>query len=82
MITLSGVRDTIKEMLPSCDGAYLGDSDFQVRQTSFWTDQKAKKLMELRRKWNPENRICGYLDHGDVSGMEGLENINKWSNGY
>lgn len=76
------VRSIMKEVAPKCDGAYLGDSDFQIRQTSFWTEVKAKKLMELRRKWNPDNRLCGYLDHGDKSGMEGLMNINSWSEGY
>ncbi|KAF4625090.1 hypothetical protein G7Y89_g13076 [Cudoniella acicularis] len=59
-------------------GAYLGDSDFQVRRTRFWGEKQGKRLMELRRKWDPEGRICGYLDEGDRSGTAGLENIHEW----
>lgn len=76
------VLDTMRKIVPHTEGAYLGDSDFQIRQTKFWTDVKAKKLMELRRKWNPADRICGYLNHGDTAGIEGLKNLNEYSNGY
>lgn len=55
-------------------GAYLGDSDFQVRQTRYWADENAKRLMNIRRRWDPQGRICGYLDAGDVSGVNGLTN--------
>lgn len=75
------VHDTMRKVAPDCEGAYLGDSDFQVRQTRFWTDDKAKKLMELRRKRDPEGRICGYLDHGDKAGLAGLLNTNEWCDG-
>ncbi|CAO2653582.1 Nn.00g029930.m01.CDS01 [Neocucurbitaria sp. VM-36] len=76
------VRSSMKQVAPQCEGAYLGDSDFQVRQTKFWTDDKAHTLMELRRKWDPSGRICGYLDHGDQAGVRGLLNTNEWYNGY
>ena len=69
-------RDIMMEMTPKCDGAYLGDSDFQVRQTKYWTDEKARKLMEFRRERDPEGRICGYLDRGDKAGVRGLLNTN------
>ncbi|GAB7355621.1 hypothetical protein MBLNU459_g6345t1 [Dothideomycetes sp. NU459] len=75
------VHETMKRIAPSCEGAYLGDSDFQVRQTKFWTDDKAKQLMELRRKRDPEGRICGYLDHGDKAGLAGLLNKDEWCDG-
>lgn len=68
------VRDIMREVAPHCEGAYLGDADFQVRQTKFWTDEKALKLMALRREWDPSGRICGYLDSGDQSGAMGLSN--------
>lgn len=76
------VRDTMKKVVPHCDGAYMGDSDFQVRQTKYWTDDKAHKLMDLRRKRDPSGRVCGYLDHGDGSGVRGLLNTEGWCNGY
>lgn len=55
----------MKDLAPLCDGAYLGDSDFQVRRPKFWTDQKERRLMDIRRKWDPEGRICGYLGLDD-----------------
>lgn len=76
------VRKTMKHIAPHTDGAYLGDSDFQVRQTKYWTDEKARKLMAIREKRDPDGRICGYLDHGDSTGVRGLKNNNEWCNGY
>jgi len=32
----------------------------------------------VRRKWDPQGRLCGYLDQGDKSGVEGLENAHEW----
>ncbi|KAF9638572.1 FAD linked oxidase [Lasiodiplodia theobromae] len=61
------------------EGAYLGDSDFQVRRTRFWGKEQGTKLMQLRKKWDPEGRICGYLDQGDRSRQNGLENVHEWS---
>ena len=77
----SWVRNVMRKIVPHSDGAYLGDSDFQVRQTKFWTDEKARQLMDVRRKWDPKGRICGYLNHGDDSGVRGLLNQDEWCNG-
>jgi hypothetical protein len=73
------VRTIMAKVEKHSTGAYLGDSDFQVRRTQFWEDSQAKKLMEIRRKWNPEGRICGFLDQGDKSGVNGLENRHEWA---
>ncbi|KAL2844818.1 hypothetical protein BJY01DRAFT_263783 [Aspergillus pseudoustus] len=59
-------------------GAYLGDSDFQERQTRYWSESNGAQLREIRRKWDPTGRICGYLDKGDVSGVKGLANVHEW----
>ncbi|KAH8597360.1 hypothetical protein B0O99DRAFT_703236 [Bisporella sp. PMI_857] len=59
-------------------GAYLGDSDFQARRTKFWGDAQGKKLMDIRRKWDPKGVVCGYLDVEDKSGPAGLENVHEW----
>lgn len=72
------VKDVMAGVERHSIGAYLGDSDFQVRRTRFWGDPQAKKLMDIRRKWDPEGTICGYLDVGDKSGTIGLENIHEW----
>ncbi|KAL4963281.1 FAD-binding oxidoreductase [Aspergillus stella-maris] len=66
------VRGVMKEVERHSTGAYLGDSDFQERQTRYWAPSNGKKLNGTRKKWDPEGRICGYLDRGDSSGVEGL----------
>lgn len=55
-------------------GAYLGDIDLQIRTTQFWGDEQGKRLMEIRRRWDPNGIFCGYLDAGDQSGIAGLDN--------
>lgn len=59
-------------------GSYLGDADFQVRAPQYWFRAAGQKLTEVRKKWNPTGRICGYLDWGDKSGIDGLKNVNEW----
>lgn len=70
------VKDIMTDVAPQSVGAYLGDSDFQQRKTKFWTDENAAKLMQLRRKYDPRGTVCGYLDIGDSSGVDGLDNEN------
>jgi hypothetical protein len=72
------VRNVMKTLERSSEGAYLGDSDFQIRRTRFWADDNAWKLMELRRKWDPKGTICGYLDVDDASRLNGLKNVHEW----
>lgn len=72
------VRDVMEGVERHAEGSYLGDADFQIRRTKFWRDENAKRLMEIRRKWDPEGRICGYLDEGDKSGVDGLKNEFEW----
>ncbi|KAH8903135.1 FAD binding domain protein [Coniochaeta sp. PMI_546] len=72
------VRDVMREVERHADGSYLGDSDFQYRRTRFWSEEAGKKLMEVRRRWDPKGRICGYLDKGDLSGVDGLKNEFEW----
>lgn len=75
------VREVMAGVEKQSVGAYLGDSDFQVRRTRFWEGPNAKRLMELRRTWDPNGVICGYLDQGDKSGINGLENVHEWQSG-
>ncbi|KAF2798433.1 Glucooligosaccharide oxidase [Melanomma pulvis-pyrius CBS 109.77] len=67
-------RNVMSKIEPYSVGQYLGDSDFQVRNTKYWGEEQGKKLMQIREKWNPEGRVCGYLDSGDQSGVKGLRN--------
>lgn len=75
----SWVRAIMADVEKHSEGAYLGDSDFQVRRTRFWGEKEGARLMELRRKWDPEGRICGYLDAGDKSRQSGLANVHEWT---
>ena len=74
----SWVRSIMKDVERHSEGAYLGDSDFQVRRTRFWADANGCRLMQLRRKWDPDGRICGYLDVNDKSRANGLANVHEW----
>jgi hypothetical protein len=70
----SWVFDIMSRIKPHGVGQYLGDSDFQVRNTKYWSDGHGKKLMDIRRKWDPTGTICGYLDKDDQSGPSGIPN--------
>lgn len=70
----SWVASVLNKMQPHSVGQYLGDSDFQVRNTKYWSEDHGKRLMKIREKWNPDGRICGYLDSGDQSGVKGIQN--------
>lgn len=63
----SWVGDIMAEVGRHSIGAYLGEFDFQTRRSKFWGDKQGKKIMDIRREWDPDGRICGYL---------GLENID------
>ncbi|KAF9876298.1 FAD binding domain-containing protein [Colletotrichum karsti] len=73
------VSDVMKEVERKSAGSYLGDADFRLRRTKFWGDEQGKRLMEVRRAWDPQGRICGYLDADDKSGAEGLKNEFEWA---
>ena len=68
------VHDIMKDVKKNSPGSYLGDIDLQVRTTQFWGEEQGKKLMEIRRKWDPHGIICAYLDAEDKSGATGLDN--------
>ncbi|KAJ0416726.1 hypothetical protein BJY00DRAFT_316607 [Aspergillus carlsbadensis] len=72
------VKDVMGRVERHSVGAYLGDSDFQARQTRYWSQGNGERLREIRRKWDPTGRICGYLDKGDVSRTRGLDNVHEW----
>ncbi|KAK7726217.1 hypothetical protein SLS63_007731 [Diaporthe eres] len=68
------VKKYMATLTPYAVGTYLGDHDIQMRETKYWSDEAGEKLMAIRKKWDPEGRICGYLDKGDKSGRDGLPN--------
>ncbi|RYP90173.1 hypothetical protein DL770_003709 [Monosporascus sp. CRB-9-2] len=74
------VKEICRKAERFSEGSYLGDADFQVRRTMFWETEQGRKLMKIRRDWDPNGRIAGYLDGGDKSGVEGLANVHEWKN--
>ncbi|KIV99813.1 uncharacterized protein PV09_08617 [Verruconis gallopava] len=70
----SWTHEIMRKMENYSVGQYLGDSDFQVRNTMYWSEDNGKKLMQIREKWDPTGRICGYLTEGDQSGAKGIKN--------
>ncbi|KAI0469056.1 FAD-binding domain-containing protein [Xylaria cf. heliscus] len=72
------VRDIIKDVERHSAGSYMGDADFQLRTTRFWSKENGERLRDIRRKWDPAGRICGYLDVDDSSGVQGLRNEFEW----
>ncbi|VUC31244.1 unnamed protein product [Clonostachys rosea] len=42
-------------------GTYLGEHDFQVRAGTLWGSQQYESLVRVKRRWDPDNRICGCL---------------------
>ncbi|KAK3492552.1 uncharacterized protein B0T23DRAFT_453618 [Neurospora hispaniola] len=71
------VRDIFKGVEKYAVGSYLGDADFRVRRARFWSDECARKLREVRKKWDPEGRMGGFCDDrkGD---KEILRNGGGW----
>lgn len=69
---------TVKDVERHSAGSYMGDADFQYRTTRFWSKENGERLQEVRRKWDPEGRICGYLDADDMGGVQGLKNEYEW----
>ncbi|KAI0405101.1 FAD-binding domain-containing protein [Xylaria palmicola] len=75
------VRDVMADVDRRSVGAYMGDADFQRRTTRYWSREAGERLRGIRRAWDPEGRICGYLDAGDRSGVQGLRNEFEWVDG-
>ena len=75
---LRWVQDIMRDVERRSQGAYLGDSDFQVRRTRFWSDENGKRLMRIRRERDPKGTVCGFLDVDDKSGVDGLANQHEW----
>ncbi|KAK3692957.1 FAD binding domain protein [Podospora appendiculata] len=71
------VHDTLRAVEPHAVGSYLGDADFRHRTPKFWTDECAARLRDVRRAWDPDGRVCGFLGQGDRSGVDGLPVANN-----
>lgn len=55
------VEDEMRAAERYAEGSYLGDADFRVRGARFWGPDEGRRLEEVRRTWDPEGTMCGYL---------------------
>lgn len=67
------VASTMKRVERHGVGSYLGDADFRIRGARFWGVEEGKKLVEMRKRWDPEGRVAGFLDGG-----RGVRNEHDW----
>jgi hypothetical protein len=68
------LRENMSEIERHSVGTFLADTDVQTRPTKYWSVDAAQRLKDIRKKWDPTGVICGYLDAGDKSGVNGLSN--------
>lgn len=62
----SWLSDVMKELGHHSVGSYLGEYDFQSRASKCWGTEQHQKLLEIKHKWDPANRICGCLGLEDL----------------
>ncbi|CAH0032676.1 unnamed protein product [Clonostachys rhizophaga] len=60
---LAGVMNQVQRQAA---GAYLGEHDFKARAARLWGSQQYERLVGVKRKWDPDHRICGCLGLGEL----------------
>lgn len=60
------LSQVMEELEPHAVGSYLGEYDFEARPSKCWGMEEQRKLVEIKRKWDPENQICGCLGLEDL----------------
>lgn len=63
----SWLSSVMGQLEPQSVGSYLGEHDFQARPSKCWGTEEYQRLEEIKRKWDPDNRICGCLGLEDPS---------------
>jgi hypothetical protein len=56
------MKETAEIMKPFREGSFSGETDFQAREVKCWGVDQFAKLTEIRRRWDPDQRICGPLE--------------------
>lgn len=69
------VRDQVENIEPVTHGQYLGDSDFTAHQRKFISNENYQKLLEIRKKYDPNGTFHSYLCKD-----ESLLNTNEFAN--
>ena len=59
------VKEVIGGLKGRMEGSYIGDIDLVERVGRFFGREQGERLERVRREWDPEGRICGYLVRGD-----------------
>lgn len=55
------LSNIMEKLGPQSVGSYLGEYDFQARPSKCWGTEEYQKLLAIKHKWDPDNRICGCL---------------------
>lgn len=63
----SWLSSVMEQLGPQSVGSYLGEHDFQARVSKCWGAEEYQRLVEIKRKWDPDKRICGCLGLEDPS---------------
>lgn len=66
------VRKALDTIAPHSIGSMVSDFDFQRRESQLWDEEKGAKIMDLRRKLDPEGRFAGFLVGDDNNGANSI----------
>lgn len=66
-------RRVMSHLEPVQVGQYTGDSDFTMRQVKFMSERNYAKFLDIRAKWDPDQRFVGYLTKDEAT-----LNTNEW----
>ncbi|KAJ5289056.1 hypothetical protein N7478_002086 [Penicillium angulare] len=57
----SAVHYVITKLEKYSKGSYIGELDPRARKAKYWKDDHRERLIDIRQKWDPQNRLCGCL---------------------
>jgi hypothetical protein len=66
----SWVREVMTDVSKHEIGVYLGEFDPQARRSQVWGKEHTKRLMDIRRQWDPKARFCNYLGFDNLDTNE------------
>lgn len=54
----SEIHDVATKLEKYSKGSYIGELDPRARKAKYWEDDHRERLVDIRQKWDPQNRIC------------------------
>jgi hypothetical protein len=72
------LNSIIETVNGNSSGSYMADFDFEARKTRIWDEEKERRLMRLRGKWDPYSRFSAYNNWEEPMGtMETKEMVEN-----